>query len=103
MYLKIFRDMLTIQINKFFNIFNEIKKQISYIINDNDIKIDPNELIKTKEYLNNQLQSNFQSYSSQVDKINKYLDSGSKVLDICCGGGLFFKTTSKNRISSIWC
>ena len=23
--------------NKFFNIFNEIKKQISYIINDNDI------------------------------------------------------------------
>jgi hypothetical protein len=37
MYLKIFRDMLTIQMNKFFNIFNEIKKQISYIINDNDI------------------------------------------------------------------
>lgn len=29
--------MLTIQMNKFFNIFNEIKKQISYIINDNDI------------------------------------------------------------------
>jgi hypothetical protein len=29
--------MLSIQMNKFFNIFNEIKKQIIYIINDNDI------------------------------------------------------------------
>ena len=65
------------------------------IINDNDIKIDPNKLIKTKEYLNNQLQSNFQRYSSQVDKIKKYLGPESKVIDIGCGGGLFLQLLQK--------
>ena len=65
------------------------------IIYGNDVTIDPNELIKTKEYLNNQLQSNFQRYNSQVDKIKKYLDSESKVLDIGCGGGLFLQLLQK--------
>ena len=61
------------------------------IINKNDIKLDANKLLETKEYLNNQLQSNLQRYSSQVDKIKKYLESESKVLDVGCGGGLFLK------------
>jgi 2-polyprenyl-3-methyl-5-hydroxy-6-metoxy-1,4-benzoquinol methylase len=61
------------------------------ILNKNNFKLDANKLLETREYLNNQLQSNFQRYSSQVNKIKEYLESESKVLDVGCGGGLFLK------------
>ena len=38
--------------NKFFNIFNEIKKQIIYIINDGDVVYSHNYIICLNEILN---------------------------------------------------
>lgn len=60
-----------------------------------EVRIDLDRLAETKTYLNDQLQNNFQRYSSQVNKIKKYLNPASEVLDVGCGGGLFLQLLKK--------